>query len=228
MVNKSDAGSSALEASTFDGRMPAGSGDLAIETHGIEPVPEDNRYGGARAAVHRVVRPEHDHDRRVHRHAGDRARPGLLARPARHGHRHGARLAAGRLPVDLGPRTGTGQLPASRMAFGGAVVLPGHRPVALLDRLGRRWSACSAARRWRPAAHPVLGRVLIVLALQGVLGIFGYELIHRRRGRDDRRAHRHVRGARRQAAQRAPGRDGAHRPPAPTWPARSSSRSRSR
>ena len=48
MVNQADAGSSALEASTFGGRMPAGSGDLAIETHGITPVPEDNRYGSVR------------------------------------------------------------------------------------------------------------------------------------------------------------------------------------
>src|SRR5690348_18072964 len=45
MVHKSDPGSSALEASTFGGRMPAGSGDMAIETHDIAPVPEDNRYG---------------------------------------------------------------------------------------------------------------------------------------------------------------------------------------
>ena len=45
MVNQPDAGSSALEAPTFGGRMPARSGDMAIETHGIKPIPEDNRYG---------------------------------------------------------------------------------------------------------------------------------------------------------------------------------------
>src|ERR1700750_3521908 len=48
MVNQPDAGSSALEAPTFGGRMPAGSGDRATETHGIKPIPEDNRYGSPR------------------------------------------------------------------------------------------------------------------------------------------------------------------------------------
>ena len=48
MAHKSDAGSSALEVPTFGGRMPSGSGDLAIETHGITPIPEDNRYGTPR------------------------------------------------------------------------------------------------------------------------------------------------------------------------------------
>ena len=31
----------------FDGRMPAAPGDLTVEAHGIEPVPESNRYGRA-------------------------------------------------------------------------------------------------------------------------------------------------------------------------------------
>ena len=34
-----------LGAEVFGGRMPAGGRDLAIETHGIKPVPEGNRFG---------------------------------------------------------------------------------------------------------------------------------------------------------------------------------------
>ncbi|HEY2280676.1 MAG TPA: cytosine permease, partial [Streptosporangiaceae bacterium] len=48
MADKLDAGSNALVATTFGGRMPSSSGDLAIETHGIAPIPEDNRYGSVR------------------------------------------------------------------------------------------------------------------------------------------------------------------------------------
>jgi len=34
-----------LTRSTFSGRRPAGAGDLSAETHGIAPIPEDQRYG---------------------------------------------------------------------------------------------------------------------------------------------------------------------------------------
>src|SRR5579863_1944106 len=35
----------AFDTETFDGRMPAGAGDLSMETHGIKPIPQSNRYG---------------------------------------------------------------------------------------------------------------------------------------------------------------------------------------
>ena len=79
-----------------------------------------------------------------------------------------------------GPRTGTGQLPNSRMAFGGGVVLPAvlqwlssiawdapGRPV----RRGGAVRCCSASRSG--------SAVLIVLGVQGAVGFFGYEVIHR-------------------------------------------------
>jgi NCS1 family nucleobase:cation symporter-1 len=78
-----------------------------------------------------------------------------------------------------GPRTGTGQLPISRMAFGGGVALP-----AALQWLGSiAWDAM-AGLFGAEALAVLLGipfwiAALIVLAAQGVVGFFGYELIHR-------------------------------------------------
>ena len=36
---------SPLTASTFSGHRPAGAGDLSVETHGIAPIAEGERYG---------------------------------------------------------------------------------------------------------------------------------------------------------------------------------------
>ena len=139
----------ALVAKTFGGRMPTGSGDLAVETHGITPIPEDNRYGSPRRLFTVWFAPQMNVTGVF---TGSLAIVfglgfwlGLLAMVI------GTIL--GSLPVAYlstwGPRTGTGQLPASRMAFGGTVILPGHRPVAVLHRLGRPWSGCSAVRPCR-------------------------------------------------------------------------------
>jgi nucleobase:cation symporter-1, NCS1 family len=179
MVHKSDAGSSALEASTFGGRMPAGSGDLAIETHGITPVPEDNRYGTPRRLFTVWFAPQMNMTGVF---TGSLAIVfglgfwlGLLAMVI------GTLL--GSLPVAYlstwGPRTGTGQLPASRMAFGATVVLP-----AIVQWLSSiAWDGLVGlfgGEALSTLLHiPFWVGVLIVLALQGAVGIFGYELIHR-------------------------------------------------
>jgi len=89
----------------------------------IAPIPRPT--GTARPpAVHRLVRTEPEHDRGVHRHAGDRPGLGfwlgLLACD-----RHRARFRWPWHLSTLGPRTGTGQLPLSRLPFGRGVVLPG-------------------------------------------------------------------------------------------------------
>ena len=179
MVNQSDAGSSALEASTFGGRMPAGSGDLAIETHGIKPIPEDNRYGTPRRLFTVWFAPQMNMTGVF---TGSLAIVfglgfwlGLLAMVI------GTLL--GSVPVAYlstwGPRTGTGQLPASRMAFGATVVLP-----AIVQWLSSiAWDGLVGlfgGEALSTLLHiPFWVGVLIVLALQGAVGIFGYELIHR-------------------------------------------------
>ncbi|HVI38625.1 MAG TPA: cytosine permease, partial [Gaiellales bacterium] len=179
MVHKSDAGSSALEASTFGGRMPSGAGDLAIETHGITPVPEDNRYGTPRRLFTVWFAPQMNMTGVF---TGSLAIVfglgfwlGLLAMVI------GTLL--GSLPVAYlstwGPRTGTGQLPAARMAFGATVVLP-----AIVQWLSSiAWDGLVGlfgGEALSTLLHiPFWVGVLIVLALQGAVGIFGYELIHR-------------------------------------------------
>ena len=78
-----------------------------------------------------------------------------------------------------GPRTGTGQLPNSQMAFGGGVAVP-----ATLQWLSSiAWDAL-AGLFGAEALAVLLGvpfwlAVLVVLTMQGVVGFFGYELIHR-------------------------------------------------
>jgi NCS1 family nucleobase:cation symporter-1 len=179
MVHKSDPGSSALEASTFGGRMPAGSGDMAIETHGIAPVPEDNRYGTPWRLFTVWFAPQMNITGVF---TGSLAIVfglgfwlGLLAMIIG--------TVLGSLPVAYlstwGPRTGTGQLPASRMAFGATVVLP-----AIVQWLSSiAWDGLVGlfgGEALSVLLHvPFWVGVLIVLALQGILGIFGYELIHR-------------------------------------------------
>ena len=78
-----------------------------------------------------------------------------------------------------GPRTGTGQLPNSRMAFGGFVVVPG----VLQWGSSIAWDALVGLFGGEALAAllgiPFWIAVLIVLGVQGVVGFFGYELIHR-------------------------------------------------
>src|SRR3982074_2914493 len=112
--------SSALTEPTFAGHQPAGAGDLSVETHGIAPIAEDQRYGTPRRLFTVWFAPQ------VNMTGGF---TGALAIVLGRGFLPGARgrglgsLVVGYLST-WGPRTGAGQLPNSRMAFGGGVVLP--------------------------------------------------------------------------------------------------------
>jgi nucleobase:cation symporter-1, NCS1 family len=170
---------SALTEPTFAGHRPVAAGDLSVETHGIAPVPADQRYGspvrlftvwfapqvnmtgvftGALAIV-----------------LGLGFWLGLLAMVI--GTVLGS-LVVGYLST-WGPRTGAGQLPNSRMAFGGGVVLP-----AVLQWLGTiAWDALVGLFGGQALAVllgiPFWLAVLLVLGVQAVAGFFGYEVIHR-------------------------------------------------
>lgn len=109
----------------FDGSMPAAPGDLRVEGHGIEPVPESNRYGGPWRLFTVWFAPNLTMTGVFTGTIGIAL--GLDFRTA---------LAAvvlgtvvGALPTAYlstwGGLTGTGQLPLARLAFGRAVVLPG-------------------------------------------------------------------------------------------------------
>src|SRR5882757_9117999 len=118
------ASSSALTEPTFSGHQPSGAGDLSVETHGIAPVPTDKRYGSPGRLFTVWFAPQVNMTGVF---TGALAITlglgfwlGLLAMVI--GTVLGS-LIVGYLST-WGPRTGTAQLPAARMAFGGAVKLP--------------------------------------------------------------------------------------------------------
>lgn len=79
----------------------------------------------------------------------------------------------------IGPRTGTAQLPAARLVFGGAIVLP----AALQWLSSVAWDGLVGLFGGEALAAllgiPFWVAVLIVLGVQGAVGFIGYELIHR-------------------------------------------------
>jgi nucleobase:cation symporter-1, NCS1 family len=171
--------SSALTEPTFTGHRPAAAGDLSVETHGIAPIPEDQRYGSP-ARLFTVWFAPQVNMTGVFTGAlaivlGLGFWLGLLAMVI--GTVLGS-LIVGYLST-WGPRTGAGQLPNSRMAFGGGVVLP-----AVLQWVGTiAWDALVGLFGGQ-ALSLLLGipfwlAVLIVLGVQGAAGFFGYEVIHR-------------------------------------------------
>lgn len=171
--------SSALTEPTFTGHRPAGAGDLSVERHGIAPIAEDQRYGSA-ARLFTVWFAPQVNMTGVFTGAlaivlGLGFWLGLLAMVI--GTVLGS-LVVGYLST-WGPRTGAGQLPNSRMAFGGGVVLP-----AVLQWLGTiAWDALVGLFGGEALALllgiPFWIAVLIVLGVQGAVGFFGYEVIHR-------------------------------------------------
>src|SRR5579875_2927115 len=77
-----------------------------------------------------------------------------------------------------GPRTGVAQLPLARIPFGRTVVVPG-----LLMWLSTiAWDAINGifgAQALKLLLHvPFWLGLLIILALQGLIGVFGYEVLH--------------------------------------------------
>jgi nucleobase:cation symporter-1, NCS1 family len=170
---------SALTVSAFSGRRPSRAGDLSVETHGIAPIAEHQRYGTP-ARLFTVWFAPQVNMAGVFSGAlaivlGLGFWLGLLAMLI--GTVLGALLVA--YLSTWGPHTGAGQLPNSRMAFGGGVVLP-----AVLQWLSSiAWTALVGLFGGEALAVllgiPFWIAVLIVLGVQGAVGFFGYELIHR-------------------------------------------------
>ncbi|OCB48018.1 cytosine permease [Mycobacterium vulneris] len=172
-------GVSALNTSTFSGRRPTGSGDLTVETHGIAPLAADQRYGHPARLFTVWFAPQVNMTGVF---TGTLAITlglgfwlGLLAMVI--GTVLGSAVVA--YLSTWGPRTGAGQLPNARMAFGGLVVLPG----ILQWGSSIAWDALVGLFGGEALAAllgiPFWSAVMIVLAVQGVVGFFGYELIHR-------------------------------------------------
>ncbi len=152
---------------------------MSVETHGIAPIPVDQRYGTPRRLFSVWFAPQVNmtvaFTGSVAIVLGLGFWLGLLAMVI--GTVLGS-LAVGYLST-WGPRTGTAQLPNSRMAFGGGVMLPAA--LQWLSSIG--WDALVGLFGGE-ALSALLGipfwvAVLIVLAIQGVVGYVGYEMIHR-------------------------------------------------
>ena len=159
--------------------MPAHAGDMAVETHGIAPVPAGNRYGNPRRLFTVWFAPQVNMTVVF---TGTLAVVlglgfwlGMLAMVI--GTVVGC-LSVGYLST-WGPRTGTAQLPNARMAFGGTVAV-----VAVIQWLSSiAWDGLVGLFGGEALAEllgmPFWVAVVIVLAAQGVVGVFGYEVIHR-------------------------------------------------
>ncbi|MFJ9412919.1 purine-cytosine permease family protein [Streptomyces sp. NPDC101227] len=167
-----------IEQSTFGGRMPARAGDLAVEGHGIEPVPESNRYGKPGRLFTVWFAPNLTMSGvftgTVGISLGLDFWTALIAMVLG--------TVVGALPAAYlctwGSQTGTGQLPLSRLAFGGGVALPGV--MQWLSSIA--WDALIGLFGGEALAQllgwPFWLGALVVLLLQGAVGVFGYEALH--------------------------------------------------
>lgn len=169
----------ALTAEVFTGNRPTAAGDLSVETHGIAPISETDRYGRPGRMFTVWFAPQITMTGVF---TGTLAIAlglgfwlGLLAMII--GTVLGSAVVA--YLCTWGPRTGTAQLPNARMAFGPAVVLP----AALQWLSSIAWDGLVGLFGGEALALllgiPFPAAVLIVLVLQGAVGFFGYELIHR-------------------------------------------------
>lgn len=168
-------------AGALGGAMPSRENDLrTLETRGIAPVPERNRYG----SMHRVFTVWFSPNLVVAAFfigtlatasfVGIGFRLGVLAIVL------GTVLGA--LPAaylcSWGPRTGVAQLPLARIPFGKCVVLPGM--LMWLSTIA--WDAINGifgAQALQLLLHiPFWLGLAIILALQGLIGVFGYEVLH--------------------------------------------------
>ncbi|MER7812481.1 cytosine permease [Streptomyces sp900116325] len=163
----------------FDGQMPGAPGDLRVETHGIEPVPESNRYGGPGRLFTVWFAP-------------NLTMTGVFTGTVgiALGLDFATALAAvvlgtvlGAVPTAYlgtwGSQTGAGQLPLARLAFGRAVTVPG-----ILQWLSSvAWDALiglfGGDALARLCGWPFWLGVLAMMLAQGALGVLGYEAIHR-------------------------------------------------
>jgi NCS1 family nucleobase:cation symporter-1 len=161
-------------------RMPTREGDLAVEGHGFEPIPESSRYGSVGRVFTVWFTPN--------------LVPaafflGTLAAADFIGLGFWTSLAAivvgnivGSILVGLlatmGPRTGMAQMPLARLAYGKSIVVPGL--LNWLSCIG--WdginSVFGAAAISILTGLPFVLSLVIIVVCQGLLGILGYEAIH--------------------------------------------------
>jgi len=164
---------------TRDG-MPTHEGDMSVEAHGFEPIPEDARYGSVARLFTVWFTPNLVPAAFF---IGTLAAAdflqvgfitGLLAIVV--GNIVGSVLV-GALST-MGPATGMAQMPLARLAFGKSIALPGF--LNWLSCIG--WDGVNnvfgAAAITLLTGLPFVVSLLIVVIAQGLLGVIGYEAIH--------------------------------------------------
>ena len=167
-----------VDLGVFDGVRPDHQGDLAPETAGMAPVPLDGRYGATWRNFTVWFGPNMElsgvFTGTLVFTLGLGFWPGLAAMLIG--------VALGALPVALlslwGPKTGMAQLPLARLPFGRSIALP-----ALVQWFSAiAWDALVGlfgGEAVQILFHvPFFVGVLVVLALEGAIGILGYEFIH--------------------------------------------------
>ena len=161
--------------------MPTHEGDLSIEAHGMEPIPETARYGSVGRVftvwfTPNLVPAAFFIGTLV---TLDFLKLGfvtsLLAIIV--GNVVGSYFVA--LLSTMGPKLGLAQMPAARLPFGKSIVVPGL--LNWLSTIG--WDGINSifgaiAITILIPALPFWGALLIIVAVQAGLGIVGYEAIH--------------------------------------------------
>jgi len=167
------------DLAVFEGVRPTRAGDMVLESHGMAPVPADERYGG----VHRMFTVWFTPNMEL---SGVFA--GTLAVVFGLGFQLGliaiiVGTIIGSLPVAIlctwGPQTGTAQMPLARLPFGKTIVVPGT--VQWLSSIA--WDALVGLFGGQAAQllfHvPFWLGAAIVLLLEGAVSVYGYEFVHR-------------------------------------------------
>ena len=168
------------ESNIYQGVMPSREGETVLEMHGMAPIPQDNRYG----RLHRIFTVWF---------TPNLVPAGFFIGTLGTASYIGVGFALGVVAIVIGtvlggllvsilgtwgPVTGVGQIPLARLTFGKTVVIPG----ALQWLSTIAWDAINAifgAQAIHILIHvPFWLGLLIILAMQGVLGLFGYEVMH--------------------------------------------------
>jgi NCS1 family nucleobase:cation symporter-1 len=160
--------------------MPSREGDMSIEGHGMDPIPESARYGSV-ARVFTVWFTPNLVPAAFF--LGTLAAASFIglgfwtaAAAIIVGNVVGSVLVG--LLATMGPKTGMAQMPLARLAYGKSIVVPG-----LLN-----WISCigwdginsvfGAAAISILTGLPFVISLIIIVVCQGLLGILGYEAIH--------------------------------------------------
>ena len=168
--------------STYDATLagPTREGDVSLERRGIEPVPDERRYGRLYRSFTVFFAPNivpaafFLGTLATASFIGLGWWTGLLAILL--GNVIGSLLAG--VLASMGPQTGLAQMPVSRASFGKSIAVPGV--VNWATSIG--WDAINnvfgAAALTLLTGLPFWASLIIIFAGQGVLAIFGYEAIH--------------------------------------------------